>query len=86
MCNLTTIADRRLRAYLASMAKGIYRTVDGFVQVHFGTHSTPMPRARYQEEGYQPPFETLPSEPDYFAAQQKAQNGAKRSTDRGHGI
>jgi len=51
---------------------------------NFGTHSTPMPRARYQEEGYQPPFETLPSEPDFLAAPQKAQNGAKRSTDREH--
>jgi hypothetical protein len=68
----------------ASMAKGIYRTVDGFVQVDFGTHSTAMPRVRYQEEGYLPPFETLPSEPDYFSAQHKAQNGAKRSADRGH--
>ena len=84
MSNLTTIADVRLRRYLASMAKGIYRTVDGFVQVDFGTHSTPMPRARYQDEGYNPPFEMLPSEPDYLAAQQKAQNGAKRVTDRGH--
>jgi hypothetical protein len=78
------LADGRWRPYLARMAKGIYRTVDGFVQVDYGTHSTPMPRKRYQDEGYQPPFETLPSEPDYLAAQQKAQNGANRSTDRGN--
>ena len=78
-----TIADGSLRRYVARMAKGIYRTVDGFVQVDFGTHSTPMPRARYQEEGYQPAVETLPSEPDYLAAQQKAQNGAEKFTDRG---
>jgi len=58
------------------MAKGIYRTVDGFVQVDFGNHSTSMPRKRYEDQGYQPPHETLPSEPDYFAAQRNAQNGA----------
>jgi hypothetical protein len=84
MRNLMTIADACSPGYLPRMAKGIYRTVDGFVQVDFGTHSTPMPRARYQEEGYNPPLETLPSEPDYLAAQQRAQNGAKRPTDRGH--
>lgn len=46
----------------------------------YGTHSVPMPRKRYEENGYQPPFETLPSEPEYLAAQQKAQNGAKGSS------
>jgi hypothetical protein len=61
------------------MARGIFRTVDGFVQVDFGIHSAAMPRARYEEQGYQPPFETLPSEVDYLAAQQKAQDSAKGS-------
>jgi len=56
------------------MAKGIFRTVDGLVQVDYGIHSAPMPRARYLEQGYQPPIETLPSEADYLAAQEKAQN------------
>jgi hypothetical protein len=59
------------------MAKGIYRTVDGLVRVDFGIHSTSMPRLRYEEAGHQPPFETRPSEPDYFAAQQKARDSAK---------
>lgn len=61
------------------MAKGIYRTVDGLVQVDHGIHSAPMPRTRYVELGYQPPFETLPSEAEYLAAQQKAQDSTKGS-------
>jgi hypothetical protein len=61
------------------MARGIFQTVDGFVQVDYGIRSVAMPRARYEEEGYQPPFETLPSEADYLAAQQKDQDSAKGS-------
>jgi hypothetical protein len=61
------------------MARGIFRTVDGLVQVDYGVYSAPMPRARYVEQGYQPPFETPPSETDYLAAQQKALDGAKGS-------
>jgi hypothetical protein len=76
--HLTTIADWRLRPYLVNMARGIFRTVDGLVQVAFNSvYSAPMYRVRYEQEGYQPPFETLPSEADYFAAQQKAQDRAK---------
>jgi hypothetical protein len=59
------------------MARGIFRTVDGLVQVNYGLRSVAMYRKRYEEEGYQPPFETLPSEADYVAAQQKAQDSAK---------
>jgi hypothetical protein len=61
------------------MARGLFRTVDGLVQVDYGIHSAPMPRKRYEEQGYQPPFETLPSEADYFTAQEKAQGSAKGS-------
>jgi hypothetical protein len=42
--------------------------------------STPPPcSGRYEVQGYQPPFETLPAEADYVAAQEKAQaqGGAK---------
>jgi hypothetical protein len=59
------------------MARGIFRTVDGLVQVDYGIRSTSMYRARYEELGYEPAFETLPSEADYLAAQQKAQDSAK---------
>jgi hypothetical protein len=76
---LTIVADRRLRLYLASMARGLFRTVDGLVQVDYRLYSAPMPRSRYEEEGNEPPFETLPSEADYLAAQQKAQDSAKGS-------
>jgi hypothetical protein len=61
------------------MARGIFRTVDGLVQVDYGVYSAPMPRVRYEEQGYQPPFETLPSEGDYLEAQQKAQDSSKGS-------
>ena len=61
------------------MARGIFRTVDGLIQVDYGLRSVAMPRSRYEEEGYQPPFETLPSEADYLAAQQKDQDSAKGS-------
>ena len=57
------------------MARGIYRTIDGLVQVDYGIRSTSMYRSRYEELGYEPPFETLPSEADYLAAHPKAQAG-----------
>jgi hypothetical protein len=59
------------------MARGIYRTVDGLVQVDYGIRSVPMFRSRYEELGYPPPFETLPSEGDYLAAQEKAQDSTR---------
>ena len=45
------------------MAIGLYRTNDGFVQVAYGRKTTfPISRKRYEERGYQPPFESLPAE------------------------
>jgi hypothetical protein len=61
------------------MARGIFRTVDGTVQVDYGLRFVAMPRSRYEEEGYQPLFEMLPSEADYLATQQKDQERAKES-------
>jgi hypothetical protein len=64
------------------MARGIFRTVDGLVQVDFGIRSAPMYRVRYELEGYQPPFKTLPSEADYLAAQQKAQEDSAKESPK----
>ncbi len=52
------------------MAKGIYR--DGnWATVDFDTHRVEMPRKRYEEKGYQPPFLDLPSKDQYLFGQQK---------------
>ena len=53
------------------------RTADGWAQVDYGNNSAPIPRARYEENGYQPPFDKLPLEADYRAAQRNAQDDAK---------
>jgi hypothetical protein len=54
------------------MAKGIFRSTDGWAQVDYGNHSAPIPRNTYDENSYQPPFEKLPLEADYKAAQKKS--------------
>jgi hypothetical protein len=56
------------------MAKGIFRTADDWVQVDYGTNSAPIPRSKYEDKGYKPPFETLPLESEYYAAQKKTQD------------
>lgn len=53
-----------------AVAKGIYR--DGnWATVDFDTHRVEMPRKRYEEKGYQPPFLDLPSKDQYLFGQQK---------------
>jgi hypothetical protein len=63
------------------MVTGLFRTSDGEVQVDYDGVAIPIPRAKYEENGYQPAFNTLPSEVDYLAAQEKAKvdEAAKRS-------
>lgn len=58
------------------MAAGMYRTEEGWVQVNYGSHSAPIPRARYEENGYKPDFDDLPAEADYLAARKKPQDNA----------
>ena len=70
------LLNTNCRAYLALMATGLFQTADGWAQVNYGAHTAPIPRARYEESGYQPPFETLPLEADYRAAQRKAEDRA----------
>ena len=54
------------------MPTGLYRTNDGWVQVAYGRKAIfPISRKRYEEQGYEPPFESLPSEHDAKAARGK---------------
>jgi hypothetical protein len=53
------------------MARGIFRTPDGRVQVDYGANSVSISRARYEGQGYEPPFDELPLEVFYRAAQKK---------------
>jgi hypothetical protein len=61
------------------MAKGIFRTSNGWAQVGYGAHSAPIPRYQYEVNEYQPPFDSLPFEADYRAAEKKAEHNAKGS-------
>jgi hypothetical protein len=58
------------------MATGMFRTSDGSVQVDYDGISIPIPRSKYDENGYKPDFDELPLEADYWAAQEKAKSRA----------
>jgi hypothetical protein len=61
------------------MPVGLFRSEDGSVQVEYGTGgSIPIPRSRYEANGYKPAFDKLPSEAEYWAAEQKKEDDAKR--------
>ena len=57
-----------------NMAMGTFRTGDGSVQVDYEGISIPIPRSKYEENGYKPDFDELPLEADYRAAQEKAKS------------
>ena len=57
-----------------NMAMGTFRTGDGSVQVDYEGISIPIPRSKYEENGYKPDFDELPLEADYWAAQEKAKS------------
>jgi hypothetical protein len=63
------------------MATGVFRTGDGSVQVDYDGISIPIPRSKYDENGYKPDFNELPLEADYWADQEKqrAADAKKRS-------
>jgi hypothetical protein len=53
------------------MATGLFRTSDGSAQVDYDGVSIPIPRSKYDQNGYKPNFDELPLETDYLAAQEK---------------
>jgi hypothetical protein len=70
----------RERAVEMKMATGLFRTSDGSVQVDYDGISIPIPRSKYNENGYKPDFNELPLAADYWAAQeeQRAADAQKR--------
>jgi hypothetical protein len=62
------------------MATGMFRTNDGSVQVDYDGSNIPIPRSKYEENGYKPDFDKLPSEADYWAAQEKTKSRDAKGT------
>ena len=61
------------------MPTGLFRSEDGSVQVEYGTGgSIPIPRSKYEANGYKPDFDKLPSEAEYWAAERKRDDDAPR--------
>ena len=61
------------------MPVGLFRSEGGWVQVDYGTGTTiPVPRPKYEANGYKPDFDKLPSEAEYGAAENKKEDDAKR--------
>ena len=45
---------------------GQYREENGWVMVHYdGGHAAPIPRESYEENGYEPPYDELPTKREY---------------------
>ena len=62
------------------MPVGLFRSEDGWAQVDYGTGTTiPVPRSKYEANGYKPDFDKLPSEAEYGAADKKKEDDAPRS-------
>ena len=60
------------------MPVGLFRDEEGSVQVNYGTGATiPIPRSRYEANGYKPDFDKLPSEAEYWAAEKKKEDDAR---------
>jgi hypothetical protein len=49
-----------------TLTRGMFRTSEGWVQVDHDGSTTPIPRSKYEENGYQPDFDKLPLEADYW--------------------
>jgi hypothetical protein len=63
-----------------NMAMGMFRTGDGSVQVDYDGISIPIPRSKYEKNGYEPNFDELPLEADYWAAQEKAESSEAKNS------
>jgi hypothetical protein len=63
-----------------NMATGMFRTDDGSVQVDYDGTNIPIPRFKYQENGYKPAFDELPPEAEYWATQEKAKSSDAKNS------
>jgi hypothetical protein len=62
-----------------AMPAGLFRSDGGWVHVDYGTGTTiPVTRSKYEANGYKPDFDKLPSEAEYWAAENKKEDDAKR--------
>jgi hypothetical protein len=84
MCGTRDRAGLAPVVYLAQskekklMPVGLFRDEEGSVQVNYGTGATiPIPRSRYEANGYKPDFDKLPSEAEYWAAEKKKEDDAR---------
>ena len=65
------------------MPVGLFRGEEGWVQVDYGTGTTiPVPRSKYEANGYKPDFDKLPSEAEYRAAENKKYDDATALADK----
>jgi hypothetical protein len=66
-----------------NMATGMFRTGDGWVQVDYDGSNIPVPRSKYEANGYKPDFDELPLEADYWAARKKQRAAMPRTHGSG---
>jgi hypothetical protein len=63
------------------MPVGLFRGEEGWVQVDYGTGTTiPVPRSKYELNKYEPDFDELPSEAEYWAAEKKKDDASPLGT------
>jgi len=60
----------------------MFRSEEGWVQVDYETGNIPIPRSKYEENGYKPDFDKLPSESEYLAAEKKKEDDAPKGEKR----
>jgi hypothetical protein len=63
-----------------AMPVGLFRSDGGWAQVVDDVTGTSIPvtRSEYEAKGYKPAFDKLPSEAEYWAAEDKKEDDAKR--------
>jgi hypothetical protein len=68
------------------VTRGMFRTSEGRVQVDHDGSTIPIPRSKYEENGYQPEFDKLPLEANYWTVQEKVESRRRRSllSDQSH--
>jgi hypothetical protein len=67
------------------MAKGLFRTSDGWAQAYHDSSTIPVARAKYEEHSYKPDFDSLPLEADFWAAQEEAGSNCRAPSGRWQG-